>query len=174
MGIASCCLKGGLHSTHPRSMEGVWVEDCAALQEGPPEKEGLVNRYFGIDVPFMEHIGLMPVSLEDDCCVTRLAWQPHLVNSRGDMHGGSLMSAMDFTLSAAARAHDPLGLGAITVDMSAHFYEASRSALTIEGRCVRRGRSMAFCDGEVRDERGTVVAVARAVFKLVPVTGATP
>ena len=142
-----------------------------ALQEPGPGTARMDKRYFGIDVPFMEHLGLVPVSLEEGSCITRLAWQPHLVNSRGDVHGGSLMSAMDFTLSAAARSHDPLALGAVTVDMVTHFYESARSTLTIEGRCVRRGRSLAFCDGEVRDETGAVVAVARAVFKLVPLAG---
>jgi len=135
-----------------------------------PAKEA--ERYFGIDVPFMEHIGLHPVALEDGRCCTLLAWQPALVNSRGDIHGGTMMSALDFTLSAAARSHDPLRLGAVTVDMTTHFYEAARSDLTIEARCVRRGRSIAFCEGEVRDAALTVVAVARAVFKLVPRRGA--
>ncbi len=148
----------------------------AALEQGeqPPAASGLDKRYFGIDVPFMEHIDLKPVLLEDGFCRTMLAWQPHLVNSRGDIHGGSIMSAVDFTLSAAARAHDPLNLGAITIDMTTHFYEPARTALTIDGRCVKRGRSMVFCDGEVRDESGTLVAVARAVFKLVPVSEQTP
>lgn len=125
------------------------------------------DRYFGIDVPFMEHIGLEPLSLEDGCCRTLLPWQPALINSRGDVHGGTLMSAFDFTLSAAARSHQPLRYGAITIDMTTHFYEAARSDLTVIGRCTRRGKSMAFCEGEIVDEAGTVVAVARAVFKLV-------
>ena len=126
------------------------------------------KRYFGIDVPFMEHIGLRPVLLEEGHCRTSLAWQPELVNSRGDIHGGTMMSAFDFTLSAAARSHDPFRLGAITVDMTTHFYEPARTALTVDARCVRRGRSMAFCEGEIHDEAGRLVAVARAVFKLVP------
>lgn len=123
--------------------------------------------YFGIDVPFMEHIGLQPLSLDDSGCRTLLTWQPALVNSRGDIHGGTLMSAFDFTLSAAARAHEPMRYGAITIDMTTHFYEAARSDLTVIGRCTRRGKSIAFCEGEIVDTAGTVVAVARAVFKLV-------
>jgi uncharacterized protein (TIGR00369 family) len=163
----SYCNNGSL--TH----DGVtFLAISEAFNEADSDAQRLRQRYFGVDVPFMEHIGLMPVSLEKDCCVTRLAWQPHLVNSRGDMHGGSLMSAMDFTLSAAARAHDPSHLGVITIDMSTHFYEPARTSLTIVGRCVRHGRSMAFCDGEVRDENGLLVAVARAVFKLIRQPGA--
>lgn len=127
--------------------------------------------YFGIDVPFMTHIGLTPLSLDETGCRTRLVKQPALVNSRGDLHGGALMSAFDFTLSAAARAHDPLRFGVMTVDMTTHFLEPARTDLTVTARCSKRGRSIAFCDGEMTDSAGTVVAVARAVFKLVPRAG---
>ncbi|KQP37511.1 PaaI family thioesterase [Pseudorhodoferax sp. Leaf274] len=123
--------------------------------------------YFGIEVPFMQHIGLRPLRMDNDSCHTLLAMRPDLVNSRGDIHGGTLMSAFDFTLSGAARAHDPQRLGVITVDMTTHFYEPARTDLTVIGRCTRRGKSLAFCEGEIVDAAGTVVAVARAVFKLV-------
>ncbi len=130
--------------------------------------------YFGIDVPFMEHIGLKPLSLDEGCCKTLLTWSPTLVNSRGDIHGGTLMSAFDFTLSAAARAHDPLRFGAVTIDLTTHFLEASRCELTVIGRCTKRGKSMAFCEGEIVKADGTVVAVARGVFKLILREGVTP
>lgn len=123
--------------------------------------------FFGIDVPFMEHIGLRALALDDGVCRTALAWRPALTNSRGDLHGGSLMSALDFTLSVAARAHDPARWGVVTIEMSTHFYDAARSDLTVTGRCARRGRSIAFCEGEAVDAGGTLVAVARASFKLV-------
>ncbi|MGU7773813.1 PaaI family thioesterase [Burkholderia sp. MR1-5-21] len=131
------------------------------------------NRYFGIDVPFMAHIGLDPVYMEEGLCRTQLNAAPYLVNSRGDIHGGSIMSAMDFTLSAAARSHAPLALGSITIDMTSHFYAPARTSLIIEGRCSRMGRSVVFCDGEARDAHGALVAVARAVFKLVRIEDRT-
>jgi uncharacterized protein (TIGR00369 family) len=143
----------------PKSKHAVALSDSTA----PTLSAG----FFGIDVPFMEHIGLATVLLEHGMCRTTLARLPHLMNSRGDIHGGSIMSAIDFTLSAAARAHDPLAFGAITVDMTTHFLEPAHTSLTIDGHCKRRGKSMAFCDAEVRDENGTVVAVGRGVFKLV-------
>jgi uncharacterized protein (TIGR00369 family) len=138
------------------------------------EQEIAGKRYFGIDVPFMAYIGLVPLHMEEGMCRTRLDVAPHIVNSRGDVHGGSIMSAMDFTLSAAARSHDPLALGSITIDMTSHFYAPARTSLVIEGRCTRRGRSIVFCDGEAQDEHGTLVAVARAVFKLVRIGDREP
>jgi uncharacterized protein (TIGR00369 family) len=124
--------------------------------------------FFGIDVPFMRHIGLVAEHLEHDYAKTRLPLQAELVNSRGDVHGGTLMSALDFTMSAAARSHDPLGLGVITIDMSTHFLGAARGDLVLEGRTMRRGSRIVFCEGNVIDADGSIVCTARAAFKLVP------
>ncbi|MBK1781716.1 PaaI family thioesterase [Advenella sp. WQ 585] len=134
------------------------------------EVDDLQLEHFGIEVPFMNHIGLQSISLEGDCCHTHLQLKRDLVNSRGDIHGGALMSALDFTLSVVARAHDLLNVGAATIDMSTHFYEPAKSNIDIIATCKRRGKSIAFCEGEVQDENGVVLAAARAVFKLVPRT----
>ncbi|WP_334189189.1 PaaI family thioesterase [Noviherbaspirillum sp.] len=123
--------------------------------------------FFGIDVPFMRHIGLLAERLEPGLARTRLPLQEELLNSRGDVHGGTLMSALDFTLSAAARSHDPLATGVITVEMSTHFLGAARTDLVFEASTIRRGSRIVFCEGEARDEHGNAVCVARATFKLV-------
>lgn len=124
--------------------------------------------HFGLDVPFMNHIGLESIRLHGDSCHTRLKLQRALVNSRGDIHGGALMSALDFSLGVVARAHDPLNVGAATIDMNTHFYEPAASDVEVFAICKRRGKRIAFCEGEVKDAEGNVLAVARAVFKLVP------
>lgn len=136
-----------------------------------PAAPGTPDRpYFGIDIPLMRHFGLQPVHIEDGRCQTRLPANPALVNSRGDVHGGTLMAVLDFTLSGAARSHAPLDVGVITIDMSTHFLAAARGELTFESRCIRRGAKIAFCEGEAKDASGTVVCVARAAFKLVPMS----
>ncbi|NLY35272.1 MAG: PaaI family thioesterase [Alcaligenaceae bacterium] len=134
------------------------------------ELDNLQIKHFGIEVPFMNHIGLQSINLEGNCCRTHLQLNRSLVNSRGDIHGGALMSALDFTLSVVARAHDLANVGAATIDMSTHFYDPAKSNVNIIATCKRRGKSIAFCEGEVQDENGVVLAVARAVFKLVPRT----
>jgi len=78
------------------------------------------------------------------------------------------MSALDFTLSAAARSNAPLEFSAVSIDLITHFLNEAKSDLQIEGRCVRRGKSITFCEGEVRDREGVVVA-ARGVFKLLDI-----
>lgn len=125
--------------------------------------------YFGIDVPFMRHIGLEAASMGTDQCFTRLPFDPKNVNSRGVLHGGVMLSALDFTLSAAARSHAPLEFAVVTIDLTTHFLREAKSALGIEGRCIRRGKSIAFCEGEVRNADGQVVTIARGVFKLIDI-----
>jgi uncharacterized protein (TIGR00369 family) len=139
-----------------------------ALPEAPIETTAASARYFGIDVPFMRLIGLLPDHLEPGTARTRLPLKEELLNSRGDVHGGTLMSVLDFTMSAAARSHDPLSLGVITIDMSTHFLDVARTALLIEARIIRRGMRIVFCEGTVTDASGNTVCVARATFKLVP------
>ncbi|MCL8385423.1 PaaI family thioesterase [Xanthobacter aminoxidans] len=125
--------------------------------------------YFGIEVPFMRHIGLEPVSMGPDICSTRLPLNTETVNSRGVVHGGALMSVLDFTLSAAARSHAPLNYSVVTIDLATHFLNEAKSELWIEGRCIRRGRSIVFCEGDVRDRDGQLVTIARGVFKLLDI-----
>lgn len=116
----------------------------------------------------MRYIGLRVDTLETDFARTRLKLTDDLVNSRGDAHGGTMMSALDFTLSAAARSHDPQAYGVATIEMSTHFLAPARTDLTFEARVLRRGRSIVFCEGSTLDVDGTVVCTARATFRLLP------
>ncbi|HUH88026.1 MAG TPA: PaaI family thioesterase [Pusillimonas sp.] len=122
--------------------------------------------YFGLNIPYMAFIGLVPEQLTTESARTRLPYRADLANSRGDVHGGALMSALDFTLSAAARAHEP-GTGMATIDMTTHFLEPARGEVIIEARCLRIGASLAFCEGQALDLNGKLLATASATFKIV-------
>jgi uncharacterized protein (TIGR00369 family) len=119
-------------------------------------------------VPLMRLLGLQAVHLDETVARTRLPHRPEILNSHGDVHGGTLMGVLDFTMSAAARAQDPLGFGVITIDMTTHFLAPGRGDLLFEGKTTRKGRSIVFCEGTAYDSSGGQVCVARGVFKLVP------
>jgi acyl-coenzyme A thioesterase PaaI-like protein len=54
----------------------------------------------------------------------------------------------------------------MTLDMQVAFLSPGRSGVLIgEGRVVRGGRSILFCDAEIRDEAGVLVAKSSGVFK---------
>ncbi|MBO1113008.1 PaaI family thioesterase [Bordetella petrii] len=122
--------------------------------------------YFGLTIPLMSLMGLVPDRIGPDSARTVLPWRADLTNSRGDIHGGTLMSVLDFTLSAAARGNDP-ALGMATIDMTTSFMSPGTGDLVIEARCLRRGASIAFCEGEVRGADGQLVARASATFKII-------
>ena len=122
--------------------------------------------YFGREIPLMHLMGVIPESCTSGHARTRLPWRADLTNSRGDIHGGTLMSVLDFTLSAAARGHD-YDLGMATIDMTTSFMSPGNSDLVIEARCLRLGTSIAFCEGEIRNADGQLVAKASATFKVI-------
>ena len=127
------------------------------------------QKYFGLEIPYLDFLQLEPVLCENDRAVTRLRLRNELLNSRGHIHGGALMSILDFTLSAAGRANDPLGIGMATIDMHTSCIEPATTDLTIEARCIRRGASIAFCEGEILDATGKFIAKASAAFKVLKV-----
>ena len=123
--------------------------------------------YFGLTIPFMHFIGLVPESIAPAYARTSLPWRADLTNSRGDVHGGTLMSVLDFTLSAAARGSADGQEGMATIDMNTSFLSPGTGDLVIEARCLRQGASIAFCEGEVRRADGELVARATATFKII-------
>lgn len=123
--------------------------------------------YFGLTIPFMHFIGLVPESIAPAYARTSLPWRADLTNSRGDVHGGTLMSVLDFTLSAAARGSADGTEGMATIDMNTSFLSPGTGDLVIEARCLRKGASIAFCEGEVRRTDGELVARATATFKII-------
>ena len=129
-------------------------------------KEGQVS-YFGLHIPYLEHLGLEPVEIGEDIAVTRLPCRKEIVNSRGHIHGGAILSMLDFTLSAAGRSHDPMGTGVATIDLSSSFLSPGDSDLTATARCIRRGSSICFCEGEIVNAAGQIVAKAMASFKMI-------
>lgn len=115
----------------------------------------------------MRYLGLQAEHIEEGYARARLPGSSDLVNSRSDVHGGTLMSVLDFLMSAAARGHDPLGLGVATIEMSTHFLDVARGDLTFEAKTLKRGRSTAFCEGKAINADGTTVCVSRATFRLI-------
>lgn len=139
------------------------------MTRGAPEEAaptGTSADYFGVDIPFMTHIGLIAEAFSPELTRTRLPYRKELCNSRGEVHGGTLMSALDFTLSAAARANDP-SAGMATIEMTTHFIAPARGLVIFETKCLRTGRSLAFCEGRAMDDQNELLATATATFKIV-------
>jgi uncharacterized protein (TIGR00369 family) len=99
----------------------------------------------------------------------RLSLDERHSNNRGVAHGGAVSSLLDATLGAAVISSIPTEWWCATVSLTVQYLAGARhSPLTAEGRVMRRGRRVAFAEGEIRDARGKVVATAQGAWNLWP------
>lgn len=131
-----------------------------------PEHTPVKHDYFGVHIPLMQTLGLQPLSFTPEEVETYLLWQPGNANSRGDVHGGTLMAALDFTLSAAARARLPES-GMATIDMNTQFLLPARADVWFRARCLYLEGDTAYCEGAGYDDKRRLLVKAAATFRIV-------
>ena len=126
---------------------------------------------FGADIPFAGHCGIEAIEFAEGRTRLQVRVGPEHANNLGIAHGGLVCTLLDIAMGTAARC--TTGLPVLTLDMQTTFLSPGRGLLTGEGRVVRPGRSILFCEAEVRDEKGELVAKASGLFKPVrPRSGA--
>ena len=124
------------------------------------------EKFFNLDIPFIDLLQAKAEHWEKGRAVASIEIRPELYNSWQTAHGGVVMTLLDVTMGSAARSSVPHAAGVVTVDMSVSFITAGQGRLTVEGRVLRSGGSIVFCEGEMRDEAGALVAKALASFKV--------
>ena len=123
---------------------------------------------FGVNIPFVEHLGIRLVEQSRERAIVSLKRRPELLNSWGAAHGGVIMTMLDLVMSMAVRGHYNISAAVLTVDMSIGFLNASEDDVFAEGRVLHAGRSTAFCEGEARNADGRILAKAIGTLKLLP------
>ena len=114
--------------------------------------------------PFGAHLGIRTRSRGAGRAVLELDLRPELMNVWDFAHGGLIMTLLDNAMSTAAYTMDAKGAGVVTVEMKTSFIAAGQGRLEAHGHCLHFGRSIAFCEGEVRDAAGKLVARASGTF----------
>lgn len=123
-----------------------------------------IGEAIGRPIPFGKLLGIQMVEHGNGRAVLEVDLRPELLNSAGVAHGGVTMTILDIAMSFAARTKDPKGTFAVTIEMKTSFIAPARGKLTVTADCLQLGGSVAFCEGEARDEGGTVVARASGTF----------
>jgi uncharacterized protein (TIGR00369 family) len=125
---------------------------------------------FPVHIPFIEAQGFELLHFGGGMAEIALDLKPEQMNSWQIAHGGLLMTLLDVAMAHAARsphegvADDP-GIGIATIEMKTSFLQPAEGRLKAQGRLLHRTRTMAFCEGHVRDEQGRVCAHATGTFK---------
>jgi len=116
--------------------------------------------------PFAKLLGIRLISVGEGRSRLELASRPELLNSWESMHGGATMTLLDIALAVALRSLDRHATTAMTVELKVNFVGPGLGTLVADGRCVHRGKTIAFCEGEVHDTSGRLVATASGTFML--------
>lgn len=126
-----------------------------------------VGEAVGRPIPFASLIGIRLRTREPGHVVLELDLREDLMNSAGTAHGGVLMTLLDVAMSIAARSARPETTFAITMEMKTSFIAPCSGLLVAEARCVHAARSVAFSEGEVREDASAkLVARASGTFML--------
>ena len=122
--------------------------------------------FLGLTIPFLDLLGVKAEQIGGGKARISVEPRPALLNSFDVFHGGVIMTLLDVAMAVAARSSRNHSRGVMTVDMSASFLRSASGRLVAEGRVLRGGQSLYFCEGEVLDESGELVAKSLGTFKL--------
>lgn len=121
---------------------------------------------FGVDIPFVQHLGFELVLFERGHSEIRYAAQQEHENSFSVVHGGALMTLLDVSMATSARSVQQ-DMGVVTIEMKTTFMRAAKGKLTAEGRLVHRTPTLAFAQSMVYDAKGEACAHSTGTFKFV-------
>jgi uncharacterized protein (TIGR00369 family) len=122
----------------------------------------------GQEGTFLGHIGGIRECTESGTGCVRVTLEPRHLNPNGTVHGGLVLTLLDFTLGAEVERS--LGEGQqghpITIQLSSSMIGAAGLGETITGRArvTDRTKTMSFVSGEITCD-GRMIASATAVFR---------
>jgi len=129
-----------------------------------------------LGIPFLQYLGVERVRCMPGDAILRLVVVDHLENSFHRVHGGVTMTLLDVGMAVAARSvlntqiEVPAASethGVVTVEMKASFLAPGTGTLFARGRCLQRGASLLFCEGEVFGADGSLIATSSGTFKAI-------
>jgi uncharacterized protein (TIGR00369 family) len=119
--------------------------------------------------PFFCLMGIEVVSAGDGQATLKMAVRPDMHNGVGWLQGGMLAALADEAMALALYPMLEKTEGIATISESTSFIKGVREGFIIaEGRVIRKGRRVAFCEGEVRidDAEKTMLSVTTASFAI--------
>lgn len=119
--------------------------------------------------PFSRLLGIRRLVRENGTSRYEMTIGPDHLNRRGVAHGGVVASLLDTALGASVVSALAPEEWTGTLELSVQFREPVRPGLvTAQGRLARRGKNVAFAEGEIRDASGRTLASAHGVWTIWP------
>lgn len=122
--------------------------------------------FVDLGVPFLALLGARREHWEPGRAVVSLELRTELTNSWNAAHGGTITGLLDAAMAGAAMSGDVQESGVVTVTLSVTFLKPATGVLRAEGRTLKSGRALVFCEADVRDGSGELVAKGVGTFKV--------
>ncbi|MGO9930911.1 MAG: PaaI family thioesterase [Steroidobacteraceae bacterium] len=124
------------------------------------------SKSFGPKIPFIQELGVEFVSADGGHSVVALDLADWHLNSWAVAHGGVLLSLLDVAMAVAGWTLDPGAEGGVTVEMKTSFLQPAKagSRLIASAHAFHSSRTLAFCEGEIRDTDDRLIAKAMGTF----------
>jgi uncharacterized protein (TIGR00369 family) len=135
----------------------------------PPERYARWSNFGKWEtVWFPQFLGIEVEELRQDYARMRLAYRPEFRQPAGVMHGGVIASMIDTVVVPAIGSGYDEPRQLFTIDIALRFLAPIvEEDAVAEGWVVQRGRSIVFCDAEVRGAQSeTVAAGGTLVYKV--------
>lgn len=137
----------------------------------PGEREELWKDFFNGERNakyFAGQVGLVIEEVRQDYARMRLPYRPELNQPAGVVHGGAIATLVDtVVVPAVASPYEQIPI-MLTVDMQLRYLGAARERdLVAEGWITKRGKSTVFCQAEVRDTEGELIAEGWHVYRVI-------
>lgn len=125
---------------------------------------------YRMEVPFLDHLKVLVEPRESSGGIMIVELEREHLNGQMQAHGGLIMTLLDMAMASAARSQDAQDRPSVTIEMKCNFLRPGggiNGRLSASGRLRHGTRSLAFCDGEVHDNNGQVIATASGTFKYI-------
>ncbi len=141
---------------------------AASFAALPPERAARWANFAKWDtVWFPQFLGLELEEVRADYARMRLAYRTELDQPAGVVHGGVIATMIDTVVVPAVGAGYDEPRQLFTIDIQLRFLAPIiQEDIIAEGWIVQRGRSIVFCDAEVRSGSGTLAATGSLTYKV--------
>jgi len=120
---------------------------------------------FPVPSPFVDFLGIRLVHAGQGHSEVELAPEAHHLNTWDVVHGGVIMTLLDIALASAARSLTQADTGLVTIEMKTNFMQPGVGTLRALGHVMHKSSTMAYCEGEIIDAQGRMIAKALGTFK---------
>lgn len=115
---------------------------------------------------FDKKLGVEPASCKKGYCKVKLVVKNEHLNHGGIVHGGVIATLCDITLAGAVATVMKKEEWCVTIQLNVEFMEPAYINETIFGigKLVRRGKTLAFVEGEIVSSKKRKIAKAHGIW----------